>query len=571
MADVIISNQLTTYQLSGHNQQPMPILGCTMSACSQEKHVATMDTSKPEDCLEVIQSSLFRSMNLTSRNNVVQSLRQSIFPDNCIQIRSAAKSNCLNDLADQCDKFIGSMFAVMYAQEEFLSLPRVQVSVKTTSDVFEFGSDPKIIDDLLPKVVEALETNCTTHLEETAIEMYLADDLSVTLRSSNLKGCREPAKREGFQDIGNVSRSPAIKLSHGCSFECMEDFNKRNQTRGDWVIVSSQKMSELSVICVIKNSTDLVLLNVSLVPNKLPVSPTTGISFINASTLFAQMGAARSGFGVTSLEDGLICSGGFNRDGCTSSTEIYDFRQNNWKKISDMNKKRARFGLVKLDGTVYAFGGSDGQHELASMETFNLQERKWTKLDSNMTTPRSCFGATTLDSCVYVIGGLHYSTPLKSAEMYNPSTRNWVSLPSMHTSRRDVAVTGCNGKVYAIGGQTSGWNCLASVEVYNPLTREWSKGPSMKIPRRNATAVSIDGRIYVIGGYNGTAAVRQVEVFYPVSNTWSNSSQMNVKRSYPAATVIDQSVYVVGGFSNFSFLNSMERLDIQTNQWTSFV
>ena len=581
MAVLVRSSPLSHFPIN-QSQSPLPLLASTMSACPQENHVLTFDASKPERCLELVQSPLFHTMSTTTKKNVIQSLIRSLMPDNCIQIRSAAKNNSLNDLTDRCDRFIGATLVEMLAQEDFLSLPRVQVNVKASNGMFELSSDSNIIEELVPKVVQVLETNCAAHLEETALEMHLMDDYSVTLPNSKAKlsNILSPEKPEGsFQHIKMMNPSPARKLILGSSSESVddeeEDLNKEPKP-GKLVIISSQKMSELSAICVVKSSQELVLVNVSLVPpnatdKELPVSPTTGLPFLNGTTLLAQMGIARSGFGVTSLDGALMSIGGFNREGCITSTERYDYTQNTWENVGDLNTKRARFGTVKLDETVYAFGGSDGQHELASMEAYNFEERKWSRLETCMTTPRSCFGATTLNNRIYAVGGLYYSTPLKSAEVFNPSTYRWEPLPSMHTWRRDVAVTSCVGKVYAIGGQTSGWSCLASVECYNPLTRKWAKVPSMKTPRRNAAAVTVDDKIYVIGGYNGSTAVRHVEVFDPLTNAWTQSSQTNVKRSYPAATVIDQSIYVVGGFSTSSFLNSMERFDLASNQWTSFV
>ena len=531
--------------------------------CSGNDHV--LDASV--NYLDFILSPHFSVMDFESKKEAAKSIDLS--PSTCFKIRSVAKQNQLQDLVSRCDLYIDAKLPDMLAREDVLSLPRIQVNVKALEEAFELRTDYSVIDEIVPKVVLNLEDNCSTHLEEKVIEMYLEDD-QILFSPKSTKMC-SPERPEGsLRSLKRLNPTPARKLILD------ESIHDDDDSRDAWQIVSTHKMSELSAVAVVEFNGNLVLVSIALVPMVLdnrgiPVSPTTGLCFLSGTSFMAPMSIARSGFGVVSLEGSLLSVGGFNRDGCLTRTERYSFTQNCWDPVSNLKIPRARFGIAKFDETVFAIGGSDGRKELSSVEAFDLKTQEWQLQESRLLTPRSCCGAATLNGHVYVVGGLHYSTPLKSAEVFNSLSQRWELLPSMSICRRDVAVTSCLGRVYAIGGQTSGWSCLSSVEAYDPGMKRWTKVPSMKTPRRNAVAVALDDKIYVIGGYNGSSAVRHVEVFDPLTSSWTQCSSLSVKRSYAAATVVDGSVYVVGGYANSSFLNSVERFDLECNQWTPFV
>ncbi len=533
--------------------------------CSGNDHVLDASVNYL-DCL--ILSPHFSMMDSAAQKEVSKSIDLS--PSTCIKIRSVAKQNQLQDLVSRCDLYIDAKLPDMLAREDVLSLPRIQVNVKALEEAFELRTDFSVVDEIVPKVVLNLKDNCSTHLEEKVIEMYLEDN-QVTFSPKSTK-MRSPEKSEGsLRSLKRLNPTPARKLILDETITDEED-----DSLDAWQIVSTHKMSELNAVAIVEFNGSLVMVSIALVPmvldnRGLPVSPTTGLSFINGTSFMAPMSIARSGFGVVSLEGSLLSVGGFNRDGCLTRTERYSFGQNCWDSVTDLKIPRARFGIAKLDETVFAIGGSDGRKELSSVETFDLNTQEWQLQESQLLTPRSCCGATTLNGQVYVVGGLYYSTPLKSAEVFNALSKRWELLPSMSICRRDVAVTSCLGQMYAIGGQTSGWNCLASVEAYDPGMKRWTKVPDMKTPRRNAVAVALDDKIYVIGGYNGSSAVRHVEVFDPRTSSWTQCAPLSVKRSYAAATVVDGSVYVVGGYASSSFLNSVERFNLESNQWTPFV
>lgn len=521
--------------------------------------------------LDLILSPHFSVMDVSEQKQASEAV--SLSPSTCIKIRSVAQQNQLLDLVARCDLYMDAKLPDMLAREDVLGLSRIQVNVKVSEKALELRSDYSALDKVVPRVVMKLEEDCSSHLEEKVIVMYLLEGNQVSF-SPKASPALSPEKPEGSLFLKRSNPSPARKLILDDSFDNEAVFD--DQVKDTWRIVSTHKMSELSAVAVVECNGSLVLVSITLTPmikdnGKIPVSPTTGLSFLNGTSFMAPMCIARSGFGIVEVENSLFSVGGFNREGCLAGTECYNQANNTWEPVSSLRMPRARFGITKLDNFVFVIGGSDGKKELSSVETFNLVARKWSLHESRLITPRSCFGSTALNGQIYVVGGLHYSTPLKTAEVFNPSLNRWEALPPMTTCRRDVTITSCLGKVYAIGGQTFGWSCLASVEAFDVAKKKWTELPSMKTPRRNAVAVTLDDKIYVIGGYNGSSAVRHVEVFDPMTSEWTQCPPLNVKRSYAAAAVVQDSVYVVGGFDNSTFLNSMERFDLETNKWTPFV
>lgn len=515
-------------------------------------------------------------------------LTQKPSPSNCLKIRSAALQCSAPRVAAECDNYMAASLNSMLQEEDFLSLPRIQVNVDLSDRPKVPGSESVMIpvEDVASCVVKHLQQLHTeSFLEEKAIEVSYTQHLSLyddkksdkSLSPTSLSP--EKLYLAKLDPKGHHLPSPARKLILPESTQEEEDEEEVFKEGSPWKIIGLHRMSEIGAICVIDRSSSLVVLNITLMLSKVtdkpfPVSPTTGLPYTSSgNSMISQMCAARSGFAAVPVDGGLISMGGFNREGILTDIEQFNFHKNQWEVIGKMTVKRARFGVTQnsSNGVVYAIGGSDGRLELGSTEVYNPGSNTWKTLESRMITPRSCFGAACLKGRVYVAGGSYYSIPLKSAEMFDPQTNRWRSLPQMSTTRNGLSVVSCGGKVYAIGGQSSGWRCLKTVECYDPVKKSWSNVANMKRPRRNATALTIQNKIYVFGGYDGTTALNQVEVYDPSKNEWSDMVSMATKRSGACAVHVDNTIFVTGGFSGSVFLNSVERFDICTQQWSSYV
>ena len=487
-------------------------------------------------------------------------------------------------LAATCDTFMGTRISELLSQEAFLSLPRIQVNVDVTSQLFEFSTDSSIIEKLVPGVLRQLEGAARAsgegqrYLEEAVIKLVLLPDFSLTqlanaTQASQLVGQFSPEKPSSLMKLKTTQPSPARKLILG---ESSSEESEEGDPSYTWRLIATMKMSEIASICLVERESSLAVLNITLSvgdtdSTPFPASPTTGLPVSTGSALIAQMNLARCGFNAIGTESGILAVGGYSRHGCHALTERYDFSRNTWEHAGKMHTKRARFAAAESDGMVYAIGGCDGREELASVESFNMKIQSWSKVKSNMPTPRSCFGAAELDGKIYAVGGSHYSTPLRTVEQFDPIMQQWKILSPMKRTRSEPAIASCNGRVYAIGGQTSGWKCLSEVECYSPSEKCWKSGPSMNTPRRSAAAVTIEDKIYVIGGYNGSQALNSVEVYDPLTNKWTYTTPMHTRRSHAAVALFDGAIYVIGGYSGSSFLNSVECYSPERKQWTSFV
>ena len=499
-------------------------------------------------------------------------LSESVSVDNCIGLRKLAIECSDPRLAEKCDSFLANSLGELFMQEAFLSLPRIQVKVDVSTQLFEFSADARLLEKLLPKVIRQLEeaaANCF-HLEEAVVHLVLMSDFSLSHRSATTKV---------HHRVRDTQNSPAKPLS---TFMKFQSSPARKLKLGDsmnsdsWKVIADVSMSEIATICLVDRGSSLAVLNVSLHASdtedrEFPASPTTGLPASSGDALISQMNTARSGFGVVATGSRILAVGGYNREGCLANSERYDFIRNSWESLGKMHTKRARFSAIEVCGDVYAIGGSDGREELGSVEQFGQKSQTWSRLNCPMPTARSCFGATKMDGKIYTVGGSHYSKPLRTTEQFDPVSRCWKVLPSMKTARSDLAVVRCNGKVYAIGGQTFGWSCLASVECFDPAKNAWSKVASMNTTRRNAAAITIEDKIYVVGGYDGSKVLNSVEVYDPLTDEWTYTTPMHVRRSSAAITHTDGQLYVIGGYSGSAFLNSVECFNLDDQRWTSFV
>ena len=505
-------------------------------------------------------------------------LSESVSADNCLRLRKLAIECSASRLAAQCDSFISNSLGELLTQEDFLSLPRIQVDVEVSSQVFEFTTDACLLEKLLPRVVKQLEEEASScfHLEESVIHLVLTSDFSLShfLSTTDVADClirgadSSPAKPPStLSKLVKIQPSTARKLELG---------DPKTGENGSWKVIADVNMSEVASICLIDRGSSLAVLNVTLHANDtddnlFPASPTTGLPAYSGAALVAQMNLARSGFGIVATESRILAIGGYNREGCLENYERYDFTCNSWESMGKMHTKRARFAVIELCNDVYMIGGSDGREELGSVEMLDRKLQSWIRLDCPMPTARSCLGAALLDGKIYVVGGSRYSKPLRTVEQYDPVCRCWKVLPSIKKARCDLAVVTCNRKVYALGGQTSGWNCLASVECFDPAHNSWSQVANMNTPRRNAAAIAVEDKIYVVGGYNGSTALNSVEVYDPLTDQWTFAAPMHIKRSSAAIAHSDGVIFVIGGYTGSSFLNSVECFNLASQMWTSFV
>ncbi len=159
--------------------------------------------------------------------------------------------------------------------------------------------------------------------------------------------------------------------------------------------------------------------------------------------------------------------------------------------------------------------------------------------------------------------------------------------------RSQAAVASFQGKIWAVGG-CDAWNPLSSVEVYDPSSNSWRFGPPLNSARRGCgLADRGDGLLHVVGGSDGTQSLCTTEVLDPRVNLWAAGPNLTACRVNVSCTVADGKLWAVGGFSGERisqgingmafrslvplcisgkmFLNTIEYLDLQRDEWTTYV
>lgn len=481
-------------------------------------------------------------------------------------------------------QYISERFGEIAKTDSFLQLPRVSAEVVVPEGEETCMQQKKLfkraisyVEDLLSASYTALESLCE-HAIILQSDQHLGlpslreqEDTHFTAFQSPGRPFPLLAKMNGSSSF---KRSPARQL-------ILEGHNEEEDLLSS-TCAPEDKHSSLVLACLEQPTSAIAFvsvrgkfasLNVScqhLVTRGTP-SPTTGIIMDPASnlTFLPSMREGRSGFGCAVTSKGISVFGGYNRDGCLCSAEIYTDGEG-WSPLPNLKGKRGRLAGASVGGTVHAIGGSNGMNNLSAVEVYRPDgDDDWSKTTMRMVQPRSQFAAVAVSDTVYAIGGSQQSQALQGVECLDVASGVWSLSKAMTTPRAELVAVEHDGDVYAIGG-TNYQHCLASVERFNTLEGNWEPIPAMTTRRRGAAAVSFEGRIYVLGGCDGRGLLRSVEVFSPESNTWSEAPSMTQPRCGAQAVVYKGSIYILGGYSTWGFLTTMERYEPTSQSWSSY-
>uniref|UniRef100_H2Y7B3 BTB domain-containing protein n=1 Tax=Ciona savignyi TaxID=51511 RepID=H2Y7B3_CIOSA len=302
------------------------------------------------------------------------------------------------------------------------------------------------------------------------------------------------------------------------------------------------------------------------------------------------------------------------------SVESYDFKEDRWRQVSEMNSRRCRAGvsvfqvscMIKLylgsidsffpfiisdmstskgnvlwiQGCIWAVGGFNGSLRVRTVDKYDPMTDCWTAGPS-MEARRSTLGAAVLQNMLYAVGGFDGSSGLNTAEVFDPKTNEWRSIAPMNTRRSSVGVSVLGGLLYAVGGYDGvSRNCLVSVECFSTATGTWSFVADMSTRRSGAGVGVVDGLLYAVGGHDGPLVKKSAEVYNPATNTWGPIADMNMCRrnaglylclklrcknvySRTAGVAsVNGLLYVVGGDDGSCNLVSVEYYNPRTDAWT---
>ncbi|XP_038063835.1 influenza virus NS1A-binding protein homolog A-like isoform X2 [Patiria miniata] len=521
------------------------------------------------------------------KNACARHLVQQLNPKNCLELRSFGNAEEDVEFVSIVDDFLKKNIDNVALTNEFQELPRLQIEVVATKSaskmsdrqLFETALDwirrtvkyGKQLEDLQqePQTLLLSENNTLKDVEEFGeIEPDLIKDYKLDAKRCPLISPAKPPSNGVSNGKGpktDTNNGPAQKLVLS-----PEDLNKARSRIEKWKIVASTEMGANRYIAIANLGGSLFVIMLYEKPSSPQISrPIQKRSFSIESEgihpSLATLEQARCAVGVAKLDGKLIAAGGFNRDECHQSVEVYDPHTNTLDKIAPMQTPRARFEFGVVGSKLYAAGGSDGHMDLKTCEVYDPKKDEWSwVVDMPQERPNS--GATVLDGKLYLIGGSSGNVGLRSCDVYHPDKNAWISISKMNQRRAQVGVCSLNGKVFAVGGSNN-WNCHNSVEVYDPKSSMWSLTTPLSTSRRGAAVCTYQGKIFAVGGSDGQSVLNTVECFDPETEEWTNVASMSAPRVNAGATFIDGLLYAVGGFNGKHFLDTIECYNPDKNQW----
>ena len=102
------------------------------------------------------------------------------------------------------------------------------------------------------------------------------------------------------------------------------------------------------------------------------------------------------------------------------SVECYDFKEERWFSVTEMESRRCRCGVAVVRGKVYAVGGFNGSLRVRTVDEYDPSRDSWTGIAS-MEARRSTLGVAVLNDHIYAVGGFDGSTGLNTAEVLDLS------------------------------------------------------------------------------------------------------------------------------------------------------
>ncbi|MEE9506561.1 MAG: kelch repeat-containing protein, partial [Thermoplasmata archaeon] len=235
------------------------------------------------------------------------------------------------------------------------------------------------------------------------------------------------------------------------------------------------------------------------------------------------------------------------------------------------NITRTRKGLtatVLSDGSVLVVGGYGGGNYLPTAELYDFTNDTWVEV-GELNEGRAYHTAVLLDNGkVLVAGGQNSSGYTDTAELYDPSTQTWSTTGDMKVKRIYHTTTLLsNGKVLAVGGKKNSNFYLDSAELYDPSAGTWSYTGSLDTKRAWHTASLTDGDVLVAGGANPTV-LGSAEIYDVSGGSWSDAASMSIVRYYHTATVLTNgTVLVAGGSSSVTSTNTTEMYNPTLDDW----
>ncbi|KAL4088538.1 hypothetical protein QTP88_023632 [Uroleucon formosanum] len=441
-------------------------------------------------------------------------LQSQLCPTNCIGINSIADLYSCTKLIRSSELYIHQHFSEVFGGDEFLFLSSEQVIKLISSDKLIVPSEEKVFESVIRWVKYELGSR-------KCILPQLMEHVRLALTSKNYI-------------LKNVAKDPLIKNCLKCNHYVNEALNS----------LISEELIPQSIRDKPRHG-DKIILVVGGIQTGLRNSSEWYDPRTNQWHYGPPSIRNRGRHGLVIINDNLVFDVGGYGPNLTSlrSVDVLDLSSESpcWKPSVDMLVKRIFLGVGVINDKIYAVGGFNHRDSyLSSAEVFDYRIQEW-RMISNMTSIRSYFSVGVLNDLLYVVGGYnHSSLTTNTVDCYNPSTNMWTPIANMCVGRTFPGVGVLYGELYVVGGCNIS-NFLKSVEKYTPSTGVWTTIADMHLPRKNAGVVALDGLLYAVSGLSETTALDSMECYNPHTNTWTMvTATMIVKRILPGVIAINR-------------------------------
>ena len=169
--------------------------------------------------------------------------------------------------------------------------------------------------------------------------------------------------------------------------------------------------------------------------------------------------------GVALWRDQIVVAGGFNGssdadiDGYNDRVDSYDWRNNQWQRLANLQVPRRGLALVAVADRLFAIGGYSAEAGFTNVvEEYDRAQQQWV-IQPWPLTPRTWLAATALEEpsrgAVVIAGGYNLDGFLNLVERVDVATGKVCRVSPLTTGRAWFAAVPTAVGLLALGGETA--------------------------------------------------------------------------------------------------------------------
>ncbi|HUF83822.1 MAG TPA: hypothetical protein VMQ81_04430 [Acidimicrobiia bacterium] len=202
---------------------------------------------------------------------------------------------------------------------------------------------------------------------------------------------------------------------------------------------------------------------------------------------------------LVSFDQRLWLVGGYADGRATRKVYSLGPEDEGWREEAPLAEPRGALATVAAAGGVLvAIGGANDSGVLSTTEIYDFDEQEW-RAGPELAVPREHTAAAAVGDTVYAIAGrqLSLETNLTSVESLTLPDGEWQPEPDLAFSRGGTAAAGLPDRPCVAGGEEPG-GTIPSVECL--IDGAWKEVRALEVPRHGLAMVAVDDRLHVIGG-----------------------------------------------------------------------